>query len=422
MCFGPFKRICTWGPLSALAIIKTVILMTIYCSRQSWGQHTNASTDISFIVFIFLSGLTLYHFINSIYEGPGFLPYNWTPESDRNRQFLQFCNVCQGYKAPRSHHCRKCNRCVLKMDHHCPWINNCVGHYNHGYFTAFLASSVIGCCVSSYIMISWLMAVFSTRPLPFSPPSVFTLVAVMFSIGLSIGVVIAVGMLLYFQIQSIVKNQTGIEIWILEKANYRNFSMDKPFVHPYSKGWLFNIKQVLSWHCAAPGDGITWPVIEGCDQYTLTREQLAQKEEKRKRARRYSVITPFTGSWFPISHGFKVFCSPPITDEPRIKLEIGDTVIVTRWRKHWLFGERESLTIPVDNRDVRVRGWFPRPCAIPVSGKDKDSDDSSELDPDVRYLTRNTSGVSKSTETDSNYGSNSRRGHRANSNNSRKDK
>lgn len=66
------------------------------------------------------------------------------------------------------------------------------------------------------------------------------------------------------------RNQTGIEQWIIEKANYRRSITADQFTHPYSKGWLFNTKQVLSWHCAAPGDGITWPIIEGCDQYTLT--------------------------------------------------------------------------------------------------------------------------------------------------------
>lgn len=73
-----------------------------------------------------------------------------------------------------------------------------------------------------------------------------------------------------FQLQSIIKNQTGIESWILEKANYRRSTTAEDFVHPYSKGWLFNVKQVLSWHCTAPGDGVYWPVVEGCDQYTLT--------------------------------------------------------------------------------------------------------------------------------------------------------
>lgn len=88
----------------------------------------------------------------------------------------------------------------MKMDHHCPWINTCVGHYNHGHFTAFLASAVGGCCVSSAILISWVATVLSLKPLPFPPPAVFTLILVVFSIGLSIGVVLAVGMLLYFQV------------------------------------------------------------------------------------------------------------------------------------------------------------------------------------------------------------------------------
>jgi hypothetical protein len=73
-----------------------------------------------------------------------------------------------------------------------------------------------------------------------------------------------------FQLQSVIKNRTGIECWILEKANYRRIASSEQFIHPYSKGWLFNIKQVFSWHCTASGDGINWPVIEGCDQYTLT--------------------------------------------------------------------------------------------------------------------------------------------------------
>ena len=46
--------------------------------------------------------------------------------------------VCSGFKVPRSHHCRKCGRCVKKMDHHCPWINNCVGEWNQKYFLQFL--------------------------------------------------------------------------------------------------------------------------------------------------------------------------------------------------------------------------------------------------------------------------------------------
>ncbi|XP_011498934.1 PREDICTED: palmitoyltransferase ZDHHC6-like [Ceratosolen solmsi marchali] len=402
MCWSLFERICNWGPLSVLAIIKIITLMSLHCSRHWWNNYRNITSDTCFIIFIILSGLTLYHFINSVYEGPGYLPINWMPDDENDCEFLQFCSVCQGYKAPRSHHCRKCNRCVLKMDHHCPWINTCVGHNNHGYFTAFLASAVTGCCLSTYIMINWMTIIFFTRPLPFHPPSIFTVMLVLISIGLSVGVVIAVGMLLYFQLHAVIKNQTGIECWILEKANYRRITSSEQFVHPYSKGWLFNVNQVLSWHCAAIGNGIVWPVIDGCDQYTLTREQLAQKQEKRKRSKRYRIVARATGSWVPVSHGLHVLCSPPITDEPRIKLDVGDTIMVTRWRNNWLFGEKENHMASMDIKD-RVRGWFPRPCAIPVSEKDKELQNYVDVDGDERHYSSNATTSLTSVEGEMNY-------------------
>lgn len=57
----------------------------------------------------------------------------------------RFCKTCVVYKPPRSHHCRYCGRCVLKMDHHCPWINNCVGHDNYGHFLRFIVFANTAC-------------------------------------------------------------------------------------------------------------------------------------------------------------------------------------------------------------------------------------------------------------------------------------
>ena len=33
----------------------------------------------------------------------------------------RYCKKCQRHKPPRTHHCRVCNKCVLRMDHHCVW-------------------------------------------------------------------------------------------------------------------------------------------------------------------------------------------------------------------------------------------------------------------------------------------------------------
>jgi len=46
----------------------------------------------------------------------------------------RFCKWCNRFKPDRSHHCRVCRSCILRMDHHCPWIANCVGFGNHKYF------------------------------------------------------------------------------------------------------------------------------------------------------------------------------------------------------------------------------------------------------------------------------------------------
>lgn len=67
------------------AIIKIIILMTIHCNKQLSSPNGGAYYNASFIMFILLSGLTLYHFINSIYEGPGYLPYNWVPVSRKTK-------------------------------------------------------------------------------------------------------------------------------------------------------------------------------------------------------------------------------------------------------------------------------------------------------------------------------------------------
>lgn len=74
----------------------------------------------------------------------------------------------------------------------------------------------------------------------------------------------------FVQIRAIIRNRTGIEDWILEKANHRRKDSNEKFIFPYDLGIWNNIKQVLNFSCEPVGNGVTWPVVEGCDQYTLT--------------------------------------------------------------------------------------------------------------------------------------------------------
>lgn len=103
-------------------------------------------------------------------------------------------------------------RCVLKLDHHCPWINNCVGWGNQAHFTAFLTFTVLGCLHASIVLSCSLYRVlfkshnimyFDRRPIVHL--GLFGLVLCVFTLGLAIGAVLAVGMLLYFQVIDIFK-------------------------------------------------------------------------------------------------------------------------------------------------------------------------------------------------------------------------
>lgn len=58
-----------------------------------------------------------------------------------------------------------------------------------------------------------------------------------------------------------------------------------------------------------------------------------QKREKRERTLEYVVTEKYSGYMFPISKGLRVGCCVPCTDEPRIQVDVGDRVLVTRWKK-----------------------------------------------------------------------------------------
>lgn len=162
----------------------------------------------------------------------------------------------------------------------------------------FLFLAVIGCLHAATILTSALLAglyrEYYVYYQQYSKATVklttWSLILTVFNIGLSVGVVIAVGMLLFFQLKSIIRNKTGIEDWILEKAIYRRQAMVKAareagdmefkvdeFVYPYDLGgWRKNLAQVVGLSCLPVGDGIDWPVADGCDQYTLTVSLIAQ--------------------------------------------------------------------------------------------------------------------------------------------------
>ncbi|XP_065304132.1 palmitoyltransferase ZDHHC6-like isoform X2 [Dermacentor albipictus] len=296
-------RLLHWGPLTALFIIKFIFLTSLYVTSMWLSPYGSTLGTVNHAIFIGWVGVLLYNFFMAVAMGPGFVPLKWRPDQPDDEQFLQYCANCDGFKTPRSHHCRKCERCVFKMDHHCPWINTCCGHRNHANFTLFLFFAVCGSIHALVLLIMGLAKAYHRKYYMRQGQEdnlvylgFFPFLATVLSLGLAIGVIIAVGSLFVIQV-----------------------------------------------------------------------EQILQKHDKRLRTRLYTVVHPYRGSFFPISHGCSVCMTTPLTDEPRIAVSPGDRVLVTRWKKHWLYGELESAKFSTKS-SRRLKGWFPRQCAVEVAG------------------------------------------------------
>lgn len=374
-----------WGPLTALTIIFTLFIAGVYSSLVWWPpvKFTGILNLCLLVVFLFC---ILYNFIKAAWVGPGYVPSQWKPENiEHGEKLMQFCQICNGFKAPRSHHCRQCNRCVMKMDHHCPWINHCVGHKNHKRFTLFLFFVIIGCSYAAVSLIGCVVEIFSiVNPIAYRrmmeeqlvPFGFYHLLGTIFCIGLDIGVTIAVGILLYYQVRDIVRNESAIEAWIVEKAAYRSKN-DSKFIYPYDLGRWENFKQVIHFKGDYIGDGFTWPVVDGCDQYTLTVEQLRQKQVKKHFAVDYKSIEGYNGSFCGWRQGFRTCLAIPWSLEKRLRFRKEENLLVTRWRKYWLYG----MKIQDEENSVKdpEKGWFPRNCAVRVD--DNEGLESSQEKP-----------------------------------------
>uniref|UniRef100_T1J7N8 Palmitoyltransferase n=1 Tax=Strigamia maritima TaxID=126957 RepID=T1J7N8_STRMM len=305
MCVGPLKRLWHWGPLLALGIVKVVSLSMWHCSLMWWSPFNSLGGFLNMSIFTMWNALTLYHFFSAMIIGPGSLPANWKPENRDEIKYLQYCKFCDGYKAPRAHHCRKCNKCIKKMDHHCPWINNCCGHDNHTHFVLFLLCAVCGCMQASIVLCC-----------------------------------------------------------SLYRALHRKWYMyygtgDEPVV----------ILGLFGFICCTFALGMALGVVIAVGGlFYFQKEQIRQKDKKRCRAKKYIIVEGCSGNWFPISKGFRVCCSVPLSDESRIRLDEGDRVLVTRWKRHWLYGEKILTELQYATQEViRIRGWFPRVCAVEIT-------------------------------------------------------
>lgn len=122
----------------------------------------------------------------------------------------RYCQKCRCKKPDRAHHCRSCQKCVLKMDHHCPWLATCVGLHNYKQFILFLLYTSVWCssmCVATGL---FLLDFFQKNDPEESEPSFLPINWIVLLV-LSGVVALVVGLFAAWHVSLVLRNYTTIE-------------------------------------------------------------------------------------------------------------------------------------------------------------------------------------------------------------------
>jgi len=308
---------CSLVPV-VLGLFTFGYITCLYTVFYSWLGLSTAGLINFFCAHVLIYNL-YYNYWKAVTTDPGSIPENWTPpgkilkqqaiqlehmedddtkprsspfdimepseateqkENEDPNLAVRFCKKCRFYKAPRSHHCSECDRCVLKMDHHCPWINNCVGHRNHKNFVLFLIYLGIEGIYFLVLFIWRIMILIQEAEQRFNAgngeeaESYSIIVAILCAIQLMIIVptVLGVSCLFGYQMKLIVNNTTCIEELEKEMEERKAKRNGTVYRYPYDRGVVENLKSVFgstisTWliSTAPEHDGLNFPIHKSID-------------------------------------------------------------------------------------------------------------------------------------------------------------
>ncbi|KAF9457954.1 DHHC palmitoyltransferase-domain-containing protein [Collybia nuda] len=178
----------------------------------------------------------------------------WSEEVRVTRAEVTRCGKCGQAKPERTHHCRICNRCVLKYDHHCPvsalsfvllsgfelGINQCVGLHNERHFVMFMAYLVLSTFCLSVLGYQELFNALgvSYTPWPHTVPEIMYIMIYILS-----GVLcLAVGIMLAYHLYGIGNGETSVEGQDHEVYRKRAKARGEEFVNSYDLGKWKNLQ------------------------------------------------------------------------------------------------------------------------------------------------------------------------------------
>jgi palmitoyltransferase len=208
--------------------------------------------------------MTWISYYMAIFTPPGSPPKDFEPAAGAVKRW---CFKCNAYKPERTHHCKSCKTCVLKMDHHCPWTYNCVGYKNMPHFIRFLVWVNLTSGYGFYRLVLQCINLYKNRGLPAYLIPLSEILASVILTPITFFVVFSVGLLSIRVFLNMLNGMTQIESWEEERlasAKRRNL-IPRNTYFPYDIDLWSNIYHTWGpmWSWFLPfgrpeGDGINF--------------------------------------------------------------------------------------------------------------------------------------------------------------------
>eukprot|EP00007_Cunea_sp_BSH-02190019_P001808 CAMPEP_0174235432 /NCGR_PEP_ID=MMETSP0417-20130205/4876_1 /TAXON_ID=242541 /ORGANISM="Mayorella sp, Strain BSH-02190019" /LENGTH=308 /DNA_ID=CAMNT_0015313931 /DNA_START=27 /DNA_END=949 /DNA_ORIENTATION=+ len=284
---NPARRFWHWGPLLATFLVVYIVTVCVLF-LPSWRTLTGFYyLDVG--ILLFLAFRVFFYMSFAVMKSPGYAAFGWIPPLDAEKS-LNYCYACHSIKPPRTHHCKQCGRCILRMDHHCPWVNNCVGLHNERAFMLFVSGASISTGITFFWILwrmiadpkvnVWLFAWNLYQETGDVSFDVHTMLYLWFGLVFSLAVSGLTGHLMMQQIECIRTNTTTLEGWILKDLNEARVSRKlEPMLSQYNLGskrnWdrFWNTKPLTWIFPFSPFEeldaGTKWPVRHSSLQYAM---------------------------------------------------------------------------------------------------------------------------------------------------------
>ncbi|CAJ0962174.1 unnamed protein product, partial [Mesorhabditis belari] len=231
-------------PVSVALSTKVTIILTWFFYLQaisSWYMQ------IAFTVIIFV---VPFIFISLCYSDPGFIQPNYKERCASIIRIAEghgsnndvFCPSCLIFRAPRSKHCARCDRCVKRFDHHCPWVSNCIARENHRTFLLYLILLVASTALYSFSVLIYFQQLCGNtieEILECNQWIVFTLI-------IAVCVLVWTGAMLVLQFYQIMLNVTTNERLNIDRYPHIVYGSTKLHIKsPYSQTCTQNVREFV---------------------------------------------------------------------------------------------------------------------------------------------------------------------------------